>query len=302
MFLPVYPLSFVVSVAVSAFSCGVDGQVSAPPSDSKYRYDFSKPDAELVLPGRLREISGLTPINDSLLAAIQDEDGEVFVIHQESGEVVFEFKFAKDGDYEGIELVDDTLYVLRSDGDLFMVSDWRSDERKTDKIETRLATRNDTEGLGYQPEFGRLLVAAKEFPGRGRKGVRSIYGFDVHRKRINPDPAYTLPLDSIGARLDLPGEALRRLLAPIIDLEGFKPAAVAVHPRTGDVFVVSSVLKVIAVLASTGELLELLPLGLEALVQPEGLAFTSDGDLFISTEGAGGKGKIFRFSEGPEAP
>ena len=178
-----------------------------------------------------------------------------------------------------------------------MITDWRTKDRSTDKLETYLATKNDTEGLGYQRERHRLLIAAKEFPGKGRNRVRSIYALDLATKKIDHEPAYMIPLDTVGVRLGLPGEAIRNLLAPVIDLESFKPSAVAVHPITGDVFVLSSVLKVIAVLDSSGNMVTLLPIGTKALVQPEGLAFFPNGDLFISTEGRGDDGKILRFNQ-----
>ncbi len=284
-------------LVVTRASCGDEAPVKPPTPSVVYDYDFSTPVLELKLPKRLEEISGLTIVDDTLVAAVQDEKGEIFLLDHRTGDVVDKFKFARDGDFEGIELVDDTMYVLRSDGDVYVIADWRSKDPEAKKIETYLATKNDTEGLGYQPSKQRLLIVAKEFPGRGRSRVRSIYGFDLRTKKVDPEPVYEIPLDTIGVRLGLPGEAIRNLLAPALDLESFKPAAVAVHPRTGDIFVVSSVLKVIVVLSPSGELIQLSPIDIKDLPQPEGLAFLPNGDLLVSSEGAGGRGRLFRFNE-----
>jgi uncharacterized protein YjiK len=286
-----------LTVVLSLLACGSRQVAPVAAEQARYEYDFSSPVTEIELPGRLEEISGLTFVGDSIIAAIQDEKGEIFLVNYETGVVVDEFRFGKKGDFEGIELVGDTMYVLRSDGDLYVITNWQSEDRDDDKIETYLATKNDTEGLGYQRSHHRLLIAAKEFPGRGRSRVRSIYGFDLKTQRLDPDPVYTIPLDTIGTRLGLPGEAIRSFLAPILDLEGFKPSAIAVHPRTGDIFVLSSVLKVIAVLLPSGELDGLYPVTVDNMPQPEGLAFLPNGDLLIATEGAGGDGRIFRFNE-----
>lgn len=291
-----HPFSVCFPILVSLLACGNSHRVDTPLDDSTYRFDFTTPDLEFDLPGRLREISGLTMISDSLVGAIEDETGVIYVININSGEVVNQFKFGKKGDYEGIELVDDTMYVLRSDGEIYMVANWQSEDPQTLRIRTYLDRKNDTEGLGYQAEHHRLLIAAKEYPGKGRSRVRSIFGFDLFRKELDPEPAYLIPLDTIGVRLGLPGEWIRTLLAPILDLEGFKPSALAVHPLTGDIFVISSVLKVIAVLNSGGKLTALFPVEVDGMPQPEGLAFLSNGDLLIATEGRGGKGRIFRFN------
>ena len=290
-------ISLCIPILVSLLGCGSQSQRESTVRDPVYQFDFANPAAEIELPGRLTEISGLTPIDDSLVAAVQDEKGELFIINFLTGDVVDEFKFAKQGDFEGIELVDDTVYVLRSDGDIYVIADWRSEDRDAVKIQTPLSPKNDAEGLGYQPAQHRLLVAAKEFPGDGLSRVRSIFGFDLRTKTLDPTPAYTISLDTIGVRLGIPGESLRKLLSSVVDLEAFKPSALAVHPLTGDIFVISSVLKAIAVVAPTGNLTDLVPVEFDRLRQPEGLAFLPNGDLLVSTEGQGGKGRIFRFNQ-----
>ncbi|HUF09533.1 MAG TPA: SdiA-regulated domain-containing protein [Rhodothermales bacterium] len=292
-----HTISLCIPILLSLLGCGSQNQREPSSRDPVYEFDFANPAAEFVLPGRLTEISGLTLVDDSLVAAVQDEKGEVFIINFLTGDVVDEFKFAKDGDFEGIELVDDTMYVLRSDGAIFVITDWRSDDRDAVKIDTPLSRRNDAEGLGYQPDRHRLLVAAKEYPGDGLSRIRSIFSFDLRTKTMDPEPVYTISLDTIGVRLGLPGESLRKLLWTIVDLEAFKPSALAVHPLTEDIFVISSVLKVIAVVTPSGNLTDLLPVEVDRLRQPEGLAFLPNGDLLVSTEGRGDKGRIFRFNQ-----
>ena len=84
--------------------------------DPPYRFD--QPDAHFKLKNALREISGLTLLDESRIGAVQDEDGKLYIINLETGEVEDDFKFNKDGDYEGVERVGDTLFVLSSSGDL----------------------------------------------------------------------------------------------------------------------------------------------------------------------------------------
>ena len=83
---------------------------------------------------------------------------------------------------------------------------------------------------------------------------------------------------------------------PLVDLDGFKPSALAVHPITGELFVLSSVLKVLVVLAEDGSITAVLPLDGELLEQPEGMAFLPNGDLFISSEGVKKKARLLRFN------
>ena len=95
--------------------------------ESMTGYNLNRPDATLILPDVLREISGLTNINTTTVACIQDEHGIVFIYDVLKNEIKGQFDFHIDGDYEGIARVNKTLYILRSDGALLKVSDFESD-------------------------------------------------------------------------------------------------------------------------------------------------------------------------------
>lgn len=245
-------------------------------------YDFNQPAALRYLPDDLEEISGLTLIDDRTLAAIQDEDGEVFFIDWETGDVSDSPKFEGDDDYEGIERVGDRLYVLRSDGTLFEIEGWRGDDLEVDRHKTDLDEDQDTEGLAYDALANRLLIACKEDPGKRLKDVRAIYAFDLAEQELRDEAVFAIPLAAFGSE----GEA-------------FKPSALAVHPGTGQIYVVSSVHKVIVVLERDGTMAAVWPLPEGLLPQPEGLAFRSNGDLFIASEGQGARGRIALYTYRP---
>jgi uncharacterized protein YjiK len=57
----------------------------------------------------------------------------------------------------------------------------------------------------------------------------------------------------------------------------------------------SSVNKSIAILNEAGEVQQVMSLSDDLYTQPEGLAFSPDGTLYLTSEGGKGKGKLFRF-------
>jgi uncharacterized protein YjiK len=73
------------------------------------------------------------------------------------------------------------------------------------------------------------------------------------------------------------------------------PSSVAVHPITGEIFVLSATDPVLVSLSRTGAVTGYALLDQELHRQPEGLAFTSSGDMLISNEGAGGAPLLFLF-------
>ena len=276
-------------VLVAACGGGADEGVGWPQGGDAYTFD--RPDTSFALPARLREVSGLTLLDDLHLGAVQDEQGNLYVLHVETGEVVREAGFGRPGDYEGIERVGDRLFILRSDGALFEVEGWRAGgDLSTVEHETGLPGTCDAEGLGYQAEEARLLIACKE--GAGKKpAFKDLYSFDPATGRMDDEPAYLLDVAAFNRSVpddNAVDRWLRDVLQSTVDLSGFKPSALAVHPVTGELYVLSSVRRAVVALAPSGEVTAVWPLSEALLQQPEGLAFLPDGDLFVSSEGGGG--------------
>jgi uncharacterized protein YjiK len=259
-------------------------------------YDFSNPDTSFILDHDLEEISGLTVFDELHLAAVEDEHGRLYLIDFETGKITAERKFAGKGDYEGIERAGDRLFVLRSDGQLRELFEFETDDPKDDKFDLDLNSKCDAEGLAYQESQNRLLVSCKERAAKGLHRLRAIYSFKLESMKLDEDPVYLIRTDTVQAAIGAPGEALRELLAPLADLDGFKPSSIAINPVTGDLFVLSSVLKVIVVLRVDGTIKDIFILDDRLLRQPEGLTFLPNGDLFISSEGAGGDAVLARYN------
>lgn len=299
---------------VALARCGAEGTSTSAPvvrtasEQPEPPYRFDAPDARFELPRRLDEISGLTMLDAQHLGAVQDEKGVLYVLDAATGEVVQQHAFGKHGDYEGIERVEGFVVVLRSDGRLYVIDDWQQDgidglprSGGARHIETGLHGGCDAEGLAFDAEATRLLIACKENPGRGYRGSRTVFAFDPTTNRLDPDPAFVLHADSLASGSTI-GDAVRSIVRPVADLNAFKPSALAVHPRTGELYVLSSVRKVIAVLDRSARVAAVWPLSADLLRQPEGLAFRPDGTLFIASEARGDTAVLLRFDYRPRTP
>jgi hypothetical protein len=123
-------------------------------------YNLTKPDNTFLLPDTLHEVSGLTDIDSTTFACIQDENGILFIYDAKNNVIKKQYTFNLDGDYEGITRVDQNIYVLRSDGTLFEISNYTSDNFKLTSYTTGIPANNN-EGLCYDQENKRLLIACK---------------------------------------------------------------------------------------------------------------------------------------------
>ncbi|MBK7408618.1 MAG: SdiA-regulated domain-containing protein [Saprospirales bacterium] len=81
----------------------------------------------------------------------------------------------------------------------------------------------------------------------------------------------------------------------------FAPSALAIHPLTGHLYLLSSVGKLLVVLdRETGAIIYVQKLKKSVHPQPEGICFDPDGTMYISNEGKDGNGLIHKFAYLPK--
>ena len=164
----------------------------------RIEYNLSTPDKVYKLPEALHEISGITEVDGSTIASIQDENGIVFIYDINKNEIIRQIIFGAGGDYEDIARVDKTLYVLRSDEVLIEIANFDTDKFKRTAYETGIPGK-DIEGLCYDRKNNRLLIVPKEISqdNQENKGKRFIYGFDLASKKMIKGPVIRFDIHTI---------------------------------------------------------------------------------------------------------
>ena len=261
--------------------------------DYRFPYAVNNPDASWDLPDRLEEVSGLSWIEENLLACVQDEKGNIYVFNLQSGEVERKIDFEDDGDYEGIEIVGQDAWVLKSNGTLFKVADYLKEGTPyVRKYATELTGKNDAEGLGYDPIGNNLLIACKGHPfvdeKRGKE-FKAIYNFSLDQKKLDLNPLFLIVMDSIKyyKNYNTMTQLGVELMAFINDSKGdvsFQPSGMAVHPESGNLYIIASVGNLLVVYSRESEMLAMFKLRNKYFAQPEGICFSPDGTLYISNE------------------
>ena len=264
-------------------------------------YNLNLPDATLTLPDILHEISGIVNINSTTVACIQDEHGIVFIYDILKNEIKGQFNFNTDGDYEGIARVDKTLYILRSDGALFEVSDFESDDFNLDFFETNIPSK-DNEGLCYDKDNNRLLIACKGKAGNGdkNKDKRLIYSFDLGTKTLAKKPAFEFDVDILlefalnnKIRLQTKKDKDDHTEKPVLK---FGTSAICIHPVTKRLFLISADDHLLFIINNEGKIEQIEQLDPEMFIQAEGLTFLETGDMLISNEGRDKSPTMLRFN------
>jgi hypothetical protein len=274
-------------------------------ASNKIGYDFSKPILNDELPPILHEISGLAIIDSTSIACIQDEDGILFIYNIKSHKITQQHTFGLKGDYEGITLVNDLLYVLRSDGILFEIKDYKSKKLKVKTYSTRVPAINN-EGLCYDVINNRLLIGAKGKINKdpSNKDVRFIYAFDLKTKTLNQSPAFSFNTIDINLSAKLQGISFpkkQNKKGESIE-HGFKfnTSEIAIHPLTQQLFVLLATDHALFIFNKTGNLEYIEQLNPIIFNKSEGLDFFINGDLLISNEGQAQQPTLLRFNYMPK--
>jgi uncharacterized protein YjiK len=282
------------------------------PNTSKYQdgiYDLDNPDYRYTMPKSLEEISGISWFGKGKLACIQDEDGMIFIFNLEKEKVTSTVEFGKDGDYEDISVVKNTAYVLKSNGHIFRVKNFKNAGIKVKRYKTLLSNKNDAEGMVYDSLKNRLLIACKGSPSiekeKPYKGYRAVYSFDLETKQLQEEPVYLIDLRKIDSYKDQGNftqfsSKLARILGITDPYTNLRPSGIAIHPLTDEIYIISSVGKLLIRLDRDGLVLGVQALDPNLFRQPEGICFSPGGDLYISNEGRGGKGYILKFKPKPD--
>jgi len=264
-------------------------------------YDLTSPNQIFILPDTLREISGLTTIDSTSFACIQDENGILFIYDLIKNKIKKQYVFNIDGDYEGICRVGKLTYILRSDGNLYEISDYETENIKVKSYETNIPSHNN-EGLCYDKINNRLLIASKGKTGTGPeyKNKRVIYTFDLKEKQLQEEPAFEFDVQKIKMfaaykQISLPTKSKKKgqSIEPMLR---FTTSAITLHPITGNLYLLSSSDHMLFIFKPNGDIDHMELLNPILFNKAEGITFLENGDMLVTNEGQDKKPTLLRFN------
>ena len=238
-------------------------------------YNMNEP-KKFVMPQSLHEISGIAfnKGNSDTIYAEQDEEGRLFFLKPGDKRAV-SFKFGKHGDYEDVAVCNNYVIMLRSNGTLFTfpLGDIHGIETNNVKEFKDLLPEGEYEGMCADEKNKLLYVLCKHC---------------ADEKTSKTAKGYILQLAGDGTIVQNSSFAF-----DVKDIEtitgtkkvNFHPAALANNPRTNEWYIISSVNKILVITDSNWKVKEAYKLNPTLYIQPEGMTFDKEGNLYISNEG-----------------
>ncbi len=276
--------------ATSENVAAVKSSTSAGLQASPFEYDLSRPDKSWALPPQLKEISGNTWVDKDHLLAIEDLHPSLYLIRLGQRpaiekQIAFLPEKNKKMDIEDVVLYNNTVYALWSHGTIFKIRDWQQ-APQVQKIKTFLKKENNTEGICLDPVTNDLLVVCKNEANtedEEKKSTGAVYEFDLKGDSLKTQPFLYIYKKQFKKITGNPME--------------FYPSAIAVHPVTHDLYILSTRgTKCLAIFTHKGELKSVQLIDKDLLPQPEGICFSPEGIMYVSSEGKKGNALINQYT------
>jgi uncharacterized protein YjiK len=270
------PLSFrlvLISIVITHFGCNVQSY-SSPDG-----YDLDKGE-ERELGKTLNEISGISyNDNDSSLLAISDSKKKIFEISLKHNKLRDYTKdiIAPDQDIEDIVNMENEVYLLSSKGLIYEVPAHVSDTPSVIKSYNFWSQdQNDFESLYYDASVNGLIMLCKDCAADKGQQRRSAYRFDLSTKQFDTSVFYSISTAEV-----------KKILKK--DDAKFDPSAASINPLNKRVYILSSGGNLLVIADTRGKPIEAYTLNPDKHPQAEGIAFATNGDMYISNEGKYGK-------------
>jgi uncharacterized protein YjiK len=287
--------NLIISTLLLILACGNNNAESNNPQISDFSLDEK---TSVNLPKKLKELSGLALTNDGRLFGHNDEEADIFQIDYSNGSVIKSFSLGEKSlkeDFEGIAIVHDMFYLVTSSGELY---EFMEGEDKSSvpykKYKTKLSSKNDVEGLCYDPHSNSLLLACKGSPGKKYDGKRAVYSFSLSEKKLMKNPRFLISIKEVK---NLKDSDFAQKLGEFFLLteDDFAPSGIERHPQTNSFFLLSSQGRRIVQISETGKIIGVIFLEKKHHNQPEGITFSKNLSLLIGDEAGSGKAKITRY-------
>lgn len=252
------------------------------------QYDFNNLKSIHKLPNKLKEISGITTINDSLLGCVQDEEGIFFVYNLNTKKIENKIRFSGGGDFEGVTNNGKDVFILESDGKIFKIANFQTSYPDTSSFQSGVPAK-DNEGIHYDKSRNSLVIACKGKFGKGLANQmrREIYLFNLEKNKLNPIPLFKINIDDVKnfalqKGIKLPTKIKKNRTVTILKI---RMSGISTHPTTGEFYILSAFDHAVVIFNKKGEIKNFIQLNDKKFPKAEGITFLNNGDLIISNEG-----------------
>jgi hypothetical protein len=251
-----------------------------------FSYNIQSPDKTFILPDKLMEISGIAAVTDNIIACIADEKGIVYFYNLSNNAIENKIRFADEGDFEDLSIINDTIYVLDSKGIIWVIKNFK-EQPVISSFQLAIQLPFELEGLCRRQDT--LFIAAKYYHNKKRDEVGNL-------------PIWEVPISSM---------QVSKIIFEVPDMVKpdnsheqipFHTSALLYNETNAEWLFISSHSKALMRSNYKTAVIQIQKLPEEKFTQPEGICITPSGNLLISNEGKDNSATILLFTNKNKKP
>jgi uncharacterized protein YjiK len=238
---------------------------------------------KIILDKKLSEISSLFYLKDeNAFLTISDDKKKIYRLAPD-GQVSDYFEqdiFPEQQDYEDVLKINGVVYALVSNGTILSLK--KSDSGLiTNQYPFPSGGKNDFETLYYDPSAKGLIMLCKRCASEKGLHQRQAFRFDLVTNKFDSLPLFSVSTDEV--KEDLKDGKVE-----------FDPSAAAMHPLDKKLYILSGGGHLLVICEPRGKVDAVYRLNPTFYPQAEGIAFASNGDMYITNEAKLGKPTLLK--------
>ena len=237
-------------------------------------YNFEQPE-KFKMPSSLLEVSGIAfnGGKSDTVYSVEDESGKLFS-QAWGNKKQSNVKFAKSGDYEDLAIVNGKAIILKSNGHLYTFNLSEKSNKEADKVKEHkgLIPKEEYESIYADDNGSKVYIICKSCDLEKKK--KQVTGYT-----LNYELDSFMVVDTFALNLEEIPKLNPKLKANL------SPSAMTFNKLTNEWYILSSANKLLIIADRNWKIIAAHKLNSSTFNQPEGIAFDSDHNLFISNEG-----------------
>jgi hypothetical protein len=247
-------------------------------------FDLQHPNSVRTLPMGVQPFSDVTLLDSTHLIGLDQESGSLFVYDMDANSVSPFLPWDLGSKIRNISTVDSTLLLVDDAKHIhFLSAPYDAASLTTLNLENE---QFEAVSVCFHQESHRLFLMTSNEERTEGYSSSSVYAYNLNQRKLNVQPLFSISGEDIEAFA-----IQNNLIAPHSDLSivddtletmNFTPSAIAVHPKTNEIYVLSRADHSLVVFNQFGEIVNFTSLDKTTFSDPSAMTFKKSGDLVIT--------------------
>jgi len=247
-------------------------------------FDLTTPESISNLPMGVMPFSDVTPFDSTHLACIYSESGEVAFFDFTTNTVSLNLALGSKYKFIDVSKIDSTLILLDSESQVHFLN---PPYDSTSFVNSEFLKENfTTSGICLHPSTKRLFLLGEMQEQETGIFAAPLFSFNLNKNKFKEVPLFEVNSSAIESfaysnnlvlpfsKIDAKGDTVQGI--------DFVPSAIAIHPKTNEIYILSSKDNSLVVYNQFGSIVNYTVLDKSIFNRPTAMTFQENGDLLIT--------------------